>query len=222
MSPRSPFVQLSSNRRRALRQRARMLRRKGYRHIAGVDEAGAGPLAGPLVAAAVILPPRARLPGADDSKTLSARARAYWAQRIKGRAVASAIAIVSVAELDEIGPYQAAIQAMERAVMKLTPQADYLLIDARHLPRLHQPQEAIVGGDGKHLAIAAASILAKVCRDAIMRRLDEDYPGYGFARHKGYGTPAHLEALERLGPCPAHRCRYAPVRRLLEGQARLF
>ncbi len=209
-------------RRAALRRYARVLRGRGFQRIAGADEAGAGPLAGPLVAAAVILPRGARLPGVDDSKRLSAAERTHWATEIRRLAIAWTCAHISAAEIDEIGPYQGSLRAMERAVAALEPAPDYLLVDARHLPGLSLPQEAFIGGDGRHLAIAAASVVAKDHRDALMCAMDLRYPGYGFVQHKGYGTPAHLAALERLGPCPEHRRSYGPVRRVAEAQARLF
>lgn len=205
-----------------LRRRERELRQFGFRRVAGADEAGAGPLAGPLVAAAVILPPRARLPGVDDSKKLTPRQRERWAALIRQRALAFAVVEVDAAEVDRSGPYQASIAGMTRAVLALDPAPDYLLTDARRLPDLALPQEAVIGGDRKHLCIAAASILAKVHRDGLMREFEDQFPGYGFARHKGYGTAAHLEALQRLGPCPQHRRSYSPVREALGWQPRLF
>jgi len=212
----------SRSRSEALRSRERELRRQGYARIAGVDEAGAGPLAGPLVAAAVILPPGARLPGVDDSKRLAEADRERWAERVRRVALAWAVAEVPASEVDEVGPYEAALRGMYRAVTALDPPPDYVLVDARRIPGLAVPQEPVVGGDGKHLAIAAASLLAKTHRDARMRELDGRYPGYGFARHKGYGTAEHLAALRRLGPCPEHRRRYAPVREVLGIQPGLF
>ncbi len=222
MSPAKTGSPRERSRQEALRRYARELRRRGFTRIAGADEAGAGPLAGPLVAAAVILPEGVRLPGVDDSKKLSAAARARWAEAIRERSVAHAVVEVGVRELERIGPYQAALAGMRRAVLALDPAPDYLLVDARHLPELELPQESFVRGDGKHLAIAAASVLAKEHRDALMRDYALEYPEYGFERHKGYGTAAHLDALERMGPTPIHRRSYAPVRRVLERQERLF
>ena len=210
------------DRREALRRPERALRAKGFERVAGVDEAGAGPLAGPLVAAAVVLPPGARLPGVDDSKKLTALQREEWAAVIQKRAIAWAVAIVPVGDVDRLGPYKASLLAMTRAVQALDPPADYLLVDARRLPHVRIPQEPIVHGDARRLSIAAASVLAKAHRDAVMNELDRLHPGYGFARHKGYGTPEHLAALARLGPCPQHRRRYAPVREALGLQPRLF
>ena len=205
--------------RRDLRRRERALRRDGWSLVAGTDEAGAGPLAGPLVAAAVILPPRRHFAGVDDSKRLAPGARERLAREIERKAIALAVSVVPVRTVDRIGPLAASVLAMTRAVWALDPRPDYVLVDARPLPDLGIPHESPVGGDGRHLAIAAASIVAKVRRDAMMRALDRRWPGYGFARHMGYGTAEHLDALARLGPCPQHRRRWAPVRRA--GQARL-
>lgn len=210
------------SRRESLRRRARELRRLGFERVAGVDEAGVGPLAGPLVAAAVVLPARARLPEVDDSKRMTAERRARCVDAVRARAVCSAVAEVSASEVDELGPYRASLTAMARAIRALDPPADYLLIDARALPDVKIPQESVVGGDGRHLAIAAASVLAKVERDRRMLEIDAAHPGYGFARHMGYGTADHMEALRRLGPCPEHRRRCAPVRAAEGRQGSLF
>jgi ribonuclease HII len=212
----------NASRRDALRRRERELRAEGLLHVAGTDEVGVGPLAGPLVAAAVILPPGARLPGVDDSKKLTPLQREHWAGRVRACAIAFAVHEVPAARVDEIGPYHAALAAMSAAVNALVPAAQYVLVDARRLPGLACRQEAIVGGDGRHLCIAAASLLAKVHRDALLSALDGRYPGYGFAGHKGYATASHLEALARLGPCPEHRRRYAPVRAASGLQPALF
>jgi ribonuclease HII len=202
--------------RRDLRARERALRRAGYRRIAGADEAGAGPLAVPLVAAAVILPSDRRFPGIDDSKRLTEEQRERLAARILERAVAHAVAVVPAREVDEVGPYQASLRGMTRALAALDPRADYAIVDARRLPNLACPHEAPIRADGHHRCVAAASIVAKVTRDRIMLDLDARHPGYGFARHKGYATAEHRAALARLGPCEEHRRRYAPVRALLE------
>jgi ribonuclease HII len=213
----------AKQRRVRLGRRENELRAQGFELVAGVDEAGAGPLAGPLVAAAVILRAGARLPGVNDSKQLTAPQREQWAGAIREQAVAWAVEAISAAEIDRIGPFQAAIVAMTRAVLALSPPPDFVLSDARRLPDIRLPQQAIVRGDAQHLAIAAASILAKTERDQCMRELDGVYPEYGFARHKGYGTSEHLEALLRHGPCPEHRRRYAPVRATTDApQRRLF
>lgn len=187
----------------------------GIRRIAGVDEAGMSPLAGPVTAAAAILPVGCRLRGVDDSKKLDPRTRERLALEIRDAAIAWAVAFVEPEEIDRLNIYWAGIEAMRRAVAALSPAPEHLLLDARHIPGLPLPQQGIVKGDQKSLSIAAASILAKTARDARMRELDAAYPGYGFARHKGYPVQEHVEALERLGPSPVHRRSFEPVRRLL-------
>ena len=182
--------------------------------VAGVDEVGVGPLAGPVVAAAVVLPLFPRLPGLDDSKRLGPLARERLAREIHAQAIAVAVAEVSVIEIDRRNIYQAGLLAMRQAVEALDPQPDHVLVDARHIPGISSAQTAIVGGDGCDASIAAASIVAKVHRDAIMARLDREYPGYGFGRHMGYGTREHLSALRRLGATPVHRRSFAPVLQL--------
>ncbi len=179
--------------------------------IAGVDEAGRGPLAGPVVAAAVILDPSRPIEGLRDSKALSPRQRAALAAAIRERAAAWAIGIAEVDEIDAINILQATLAAMRRAVSALDVAPSEALVDGNVLPRLACPARAIVKGDRDVAAISAASIIAKTTRDAMLDALDGRYPGYGFARHKGYPTPAHLAALARLGPCPAHRRSFAPV-----------
>lgn len=184
--------------------------------IAGVDEAGRGPLAGPVVAAAVILNPERPLTGLADSKKLTARQREGLDQAIRASALGYAIAMVSAKEIDRDNILNASLSAMREALHALQPAADRALIDGNRCPRaLHCPAEAIVRGDASEPAISAASILAKVARDQLMLELDAQYPGYGFARHKGYPTKAHLQALQRLGPCPEHRLSFSPVRKLL-------
>ncbi len=180
----------------------------------GADEAGRGPLAGPVVAAAVILDPRNPIEGLRDSKQLSAAQRDRLAVLIQSRARAWAVAFATVEEIDRINILNASLLAMQRAIEALDPMAEFAVIDGNQLPRLAIPATAIVDGDASHPAIAAASILAKTHRDALMRALDADFPGYGFARHVGYGTPEHLECLRRLGPCAAHRRSFLPVREL--------
>jgi ribonuclease HII len=184
----------------------------GVERIAGVDEAGVGPLAGPVVAAAVILPVGHRIAGVDDSKRLSETQRVALAQQIRSEAVAWAVASASVEEIDTLNIYHAGLLAMRRAVEALAPAAHALLVDARTVPGVEIPQTRIIRGDALSLSIAAASILAKTDRDALLESLDLAYPLYGFARHKGYPTPTHLAALRAHGPCPAHRTTYAPVR----------
>lgn len=186
------------------------------RGLAGVDEVGRGPLAGDVVAAAVILDPAAPIQGLDDSKKLKPLRREELAAEIRRSAVAWALGRASVAEIDELNILQASLLAMHRAVDALQVEPTFVLVDGNRLPRWRYPSEPVVGGDARVPAIAAASILAKVVRDAEMASLEERYPGYGLARHKGYPTPAHLAALERLGVTPIHRKSFAPVRKLLD------
>lgn len=207
---------------RAEGQRQRKLRRyeeavwaQGVDAIAGVDEAGMSPLAGPVVAAAVVLPRGFRLAGVDDSKKLSAARRDALAVDIKRLSTAWAVGMASPAEIDEINIYRAGLLSMRRAVQALGVVPGHLLIDARKLPELPIPQQAIIKGDQKSLSIAAASIIAKTTRDALMTDLDAQYPGYGFARHKGYPVAAHVEALGRLGVLDVHRRSFTPVRKAL-------
>ncbi len=189
----------------------------GARSVAGVDEVGVGPLAGPVVAAAVVLPERVTLRGLDDSKRIRPALRERLAGEIRAGAVGVGIGEVGVEEIDRQGIYRAALEAMRRAVADLERfvTVDHLLVDARRVPGVSAPQTAIVRGDQKDASIAAASIVAKVHRDALMMRLAERQPAYGFERHMGYGTEAHLAALERFGPCAAHRRSFAPVERAL-------
>jgi ribonuclease HII len=187
----------------------------GITRIAGVDEAGMSPLAGPVAAAAVILAPGTRLAEVDDSKRLDAETRERLAPIIKQRAIAWAVAFAEVEEIDRINIYWAGLAAMRRAIEALAPAAEHLLIDGRKLRDVALPQQRIVGGDAKSLSIAAASILAKTARDAKMRELDAQFPGYGFARHKGYPVQAHASALLKLGACPIHRRSFALVREAL-------
>jgi ribonuclease HII len=184
----------------------------GLTLVAGVDEAGAGPLAGPVTAAAVILPIDRAPPGVNDSKQLSEAARDALAPLIRELAVAWAVASCTPEEIDRHNIRQACLIAMRRAVDALSPKAQAVVVDYRSLPDLRLPQTPITKGDTLSLSIGAASILAKTSRDAVMLAADAEYPQYGFARHKGYGTPEHLDALRRHGPCPLHRRSYAPVR----------
>lgn len=177
----------------------------GYHLVAGTDEAGRGPLAGPVVAAAVILPPDCRILGVNDSKQLSEKKREELFEEIKEKAISFGIGIVSAQVIDEINILQATYEAMRTAIHALSPSADYLLADAVTIPGLSLPQQAIIKGDAKSVSIAAASILAKVTRDRMMKEYDLLYPAYGFAKNKGYGAPAHVEALKTYGPCPIHR-----------------
>ena len=185
-----------------------------YRCIAGVDEVGRGPLAGDVVAAAVILGDDVP-EGVTDSKKLTARRREQLAMAIKGSARGWSIARASVAEIDSLNILQASLLAMHRAVTALAQQPDLVLVDGNHLPRWSYEAQAVIGGDALEPAIAAASILAKVQRDSEMAAYDSQYPGYGFARHKGYPTREHMAALAALGATPLHRKSFAPVRRLL-------
>jgi ribonuclease HII len=183
--------------------------------VCGADEAGRGPLAGPVIAAAVILDPARPIAGLRDSKQLSARRREALAAEIRERSIAWQVAGASVEEIDALNILQASLLAMRRAIEALAPAARFALIDGNRLPRLAIPARAIVGGDALEPAISAASILAKTHRDALMRALDAEHPGYGFARHAGYPTPEHLARLRERGPCAAHRRTFAPVRSLL-------
>jgi ribonuclease HII len=187
----------------------------GTMHVAGVDEAGMSPLAGPVAAAAVIFAPGARLPGVDDSKKLDARERERLAPEIRRTALAYCVAFAEVEEIDRLNIYWAGLLAMRRAVAGLTTVPQHVLVDGRPLRGLPFPQQPIVKGDAKSLTIAAASILAKTARDALMARLDDSYPGYGFAQHKGYPVGAHVAALRKLGATPVHRRSFAPVREAL-------
>jgi len=179
--------------------------------IAGVDEAGRGPLAGPVVAAAVILDPAQRISGLRDSKLLTPPAREALAVLIRARAVAWAVAESDVSEIDALNILQATLLAMRRAIERLATRPEVVWIDGIHCPPLDCPTRAIVDGDRLIAAIAAASILAKTARDAMLIELDRSYPAYGFARHKGYATPEHLAALREHGPCPMHRRHFAHV-----------
>ncbi|OYW10250.1 MAG: ribonuclease HII [Acidobacteriia bacterium 12-62-4] len=189
----------------------RDLRLLGFRAIAGVDEAGRGCLFGPVYAAACILDPAKPIRGLDDSKKLDEATRERLRMLIQERAVAWSVAFATAAEIDSINILQASRLAMRRAVENLSLAADYLLVDATTVD-LPLPQRNIIHGDALSRSIAAASILAKTARDARLREYDQQYPAYGFARHKGYGAPEHLAALDRFGPLPEHRFCYAPVR----------
>ncbi|HUB91497.1 MAG TPA: ribonuclease HII [Dyella sp.] len=190
--------------------------------VAGVDEAGRGPLAGPVVVAAVILDKRRRIKGLDDSKKLSEAKREALFPLIVERALAYSVVVIEREEIDRINIFQATMVGMTRALRGLAPAATEALIDGNQLPRdLPCPARAIIGGDALEPSISAASILAKVSRDRLMVAMDGHYPGYGFAAHKGYSTPGHLAALQRLGPCAEHRRSFAPVKLLLD-QGRLF
>ncbi|MCY1352895.1 Ribonuclease HII [compost metagenome] len=184
--------------------------------VAGVDEVGRGPLCGAVVTAAVILDPRRPIQGLNDSKKLSEARRDRLFDEIQEKALAWCIARAEVEEIDRLNILHATMLAMQRAVEGLSITPKLALIDGNRCPKLKVPSAPVVGGDAQVPAIAAASILAKVSRDREMQLLDAQYPGYGIAGHKGYPTPVHLEALQRLGPTPIHRRSFAPVRRLLE------
>lgn len=190
-------------------------RSKGYRVVVGVDEAGRGPLAGPVVAAAALFPQDVSLDGLDDSKKLSPRSRETFYPRIIQQAVSYGVGIVSHGEIDRINILQASLAAMKQAVENCGAPADLLLVDGNR--RLDHPSDqwTLVGGDGKSQSIAAASVLAKVTRDRIMREYDREFPKYGFARHKGYGTKLHRENIRRFGPCPIHRRTFKGVKEFL-------
>lgn len=195
---------------------------QGFRLIAGVDEVGRGALAGDVVAAAVILPDDLgvlqRLQGVRDSKQLTARQRSRLSATIQAEAIAIGLGRVPAQEIDRIGIAPATRQAMMQALAVLCIPPDFVLIDAIYLSGLRIPQKALIKGDARCLSIAAASVIAKVDRDGAMTRLDGDFPGYGFARHKGYGTLQHRQALALLQPCSIHRRSYEPVRRALSGE----
>ena len=187
-------------------------RARGFRAVAGIDEAGRGPLAGPVVAAAVILPERFALPGLTDSKQLSATARERLYPQIRAQALAVGIGVARVEEIDRVNILQATLRSMQRAVGRLGLPADFLLVDGNVPVPLALPQLTLVRGDARSFSIAAASVVAKVVRDRIMRSLDRLHPGYGLAGHKGYGSAAHRAAIARLGPSPCHRRTFGGVR----------
>ena len=189
----------------------REARKLGWMRIAGLDEAGRGALFGPVVAAAVILNPKRRIVGLDDSKKLAPERRLELAPRIREHAIAWAVAEIDAQRIDAWNIYQASRQAMTAALQQLAVRPDYLLLDAMQLDVLIE-QKSLIKGDARSVSIAAASILAKTHRDARMEEWDAVYPQYGLARHKGYATPDHLEALRQHGPTPLHRFSFAPVR----------
>ena len=187
----------------------------GYRLVAGIDEAGRGPLAGPVVAAVVILPTTFRHKGINDSKLLSEGKRKELVPVIERESLGWAVAAVDEREIERINILQATLLAMTRAVRGLLSRPDYLLVDALSIPEIELPQKAIVKGDRLSASIAAASILAKVSRDRLMEEYHERYPRYNFRRHKGYGTAEHREAISRFGPCPIHRRTFRGVKEFL-------
>jgi len=211
--PRDPFSALFAElgRLSALDRLDRELRRRGYRLVAGVDEAGRGSLAGPVVAAAVILPAGCVLPGLDDSKRLDAESRTRIDREIRRTALAVAVGTVSAADIDIGDILRASLAAMREAIEALRPEPEAILLDAVSVPGVARPQLPIVHGDALCSSIAAASIVAKVYRDRLLDELGRSYPAYGFEHHKGYGTPEHWDALHRYGPCPEHRLSYHGV-----------
>ncbi len=185
---------------------------KQSKYLCGIDEVGVGPLAGPVVAAAVVLPRDCSLPGVNDSKLIAPKQRAVLYGRILEKCLAWGVGIVNSRRIDEVNIRNASFEAMKKAYMRLGLVPDYTIIDGWRIPGFDIPQEGIIKGDRKSLSIAAASIIAKVTRDAIMARMNERYPGYGFDRNKGYPTPEHFAALDQLGVTPIHRRSFEPVR----------
>jgi ribonuclease HII len=192
-------------------------REEGFSRIAGVDEAGRGPLAGPVVSAAVILPERVRLDYLDDSKRLSPQRREELYQAVYEQAVSVGIGLVDPLEIDRINILRASLLSMAMAVANLRPTPDYLLVDGIFPVRSELPQNVVKHGDRRSLSIAAASVVAKVTRDHLMRLYDDEFPGFGFGKHKGYGTKAHLTAIRTLGYCPIHRKTFRGVKEHVEG-----
>jgi ribonuclease HII len=206
-SLRRRFERLETERRRhdAMHHFEQVLWRSGLTRVAGVDEVGMGPLAGPVVAAAVVFPPGTKVDGVDDSKKLDAGERETAERLVRETGADLAIGAASVEEIDELNIYRAGLLAMRRAVLALASPPQHVLVDARTIPDLSMPQNVFTKGDGLDFSIAAASVVAKVHRDRLMVELDAAWPGYGFARHKGYATTEHQDAIRRLGPCPIHR-----------------
>jgi len=195
---------------------------KGFSHVAGVDEVGRGPLAGPVVAAAVILPQDARISGLDDSKVLKHEEREALDNEIREKAIAISLASVPAQEIDRINIYQATLRAMREAIHSLSVRPDYVLIDGNRVPKSDCRELAIIGGDAQSKSIAAASIVAKVARDREMTEWDKEYPEYGFASHKGYASERHTSALMQTGPCPLHRRSFSTVEDALAAWSDLF
>jgi len=200
----------------------RLLWKAGIQHIAGVDEVGMGPLAGPVVAAAVVFPPGTEIEGIDDSKALDEETRRRLNVEIREKATAFAIGVVEVDEIDRINIYHAGIQAMRVALTGLPVTPQHILVDSRTVPGFTQPQNSFDKGDGINFSIASASIVAKVYRDGLMTELDKKYPGYGFASHKGYATPEHQRAIREFGPCPIHRRSFDYIRELCGQYCELY
>ena len=194
----------------------RAAHQRGYQSVAGIDEAGRGPLAGPVVSAAVILPSEFNLPGLTDSKRLTARQRESLYPLIRSQAVAVGIGLASAADVDRYNVLQATLRSMQQAVTRLNCGADYLLIDGISRIQTSLPQETLKKGDSRSISISAASVIAKVVRDRIMLAYDKHYPEYGFAGHKGYGSAAHMQAIARCGPSPLHRKTFRGVKEHLK------
>lgn len=199
----------------AMYEYERQANAEGYDLIAGVDEAGRGPLAGPVAVAAVILPKELYLPFLNDSKKLSEKRRETLYDMIKEQAVAYSVVLVDREIIDKENIYEATKNGMYNAILKLSQKPDKVLIDAMPLDKLPIPSLSIVKGDAKSASIAAASVLAKVTRDRFMREMDKVYPEYGFKNHKGYGTKAHIEAIKKYGPCPLHRETFEPIKSMI-------
>ena len=206
----------------AMRHFETVLWKSGVRDIAGVDEAGVAPLAGPVVAAAVMFPPNTDIAGVDDSKRLDQQTRAALAGEIRARASGCAVGIATVQEIDTLNIYHASLLAMRRAVEGLPRAPQHVLVDARTVPGIAMPQNAFNKGDGINFTIAAASIIAKTERDRMMEGLDREYPGYGFAAHKGYPTPEHRRAFMERGPCAVHRMSFPVIHEMLGEYSALF
>ena len=200
----------------------RVLWKSGIRAVAGVDEVGIGPLAGPVVAAAVIFPPGTEIAGVDDSKQLEPEQRVKLEAAIRQSATAIGVGLAEVSEIDHLNIYHAALLAMRRAIEALSLKPEHLLIDARVIPGISIPQNSFNKGDGINFSIAAASIIAKTHRDRLMEELEKKYPGYGFAQHKGYSTSEHQNAIRGLGPCPIHRLSFPFIRELCGEFSELF
>jgi ribonuclease HII len=200
----------------------RLLWKAGIQHIAGVDEVGMGPLAGPVVAAAVVFPPGTEIAGIDDSKALDEETRKRLDAEIRSKASAFSLGVVEVSEIDRINIYHAGIEAMRVALLSLPMPPQHILVDSRTIPGFAQPQNSFDKGDGINFSIAAASIIAKVYRDGLMTELDKQYPGYGFASHKGYATPEHQRAIREFGPCPIHRRSFDYIRELCGQYCELY
>jgi ribonuclease HII len=200
----------------------RVLWKSGLRAVAGVDEVGVGPLAGPVVAAAVIFPPETEIAGINDSKQLEPEQRSKLAATIRASASAIGVGSAEVGEIDRLNIYHAALLAMRRAIEALPLTPEHVLVDARIIPGVSIPQNCFNKGDGLNFSIAAASIIAKTHRDLLMEELEKEYPGYGFAQHKGYGTPEHQEAIRELGPSPIHRLSFQFIRELCGEFSKLF